>query len=56
MTRFAYERVAAGLPMPGVVEVSLNVTYRTAIEDLILIAFCGDETEFAGQIRYLPLR
>jgi hypothetical protein len=56
MTRHAYDRVAAGLAMPGVFEVPRTLTRRQAIEDILLIAECSLENEWEGQVRYLPLR
>ena len=56
ITRFAYERVRMGLPMPGVVEVSPDLPIGQAIEGLILLAECSLEGEWEGQVRYLPLR
>ncbi len=55
MTRFAYARVRAGQPMPGVFEVSRAVPIGRAIEDILLLAECSLEGEWEGQIRYLPL-
>lgn len=56
VTAFAYERVAQGLPMPGVFEVSLNVPVSIAIEEILLLAECSVEGEWEGQINYLPLK
>lgn len=56
MTRYAYERVEAGQPMPGVFEVSRSLPIGTALEDLMLLAEYSLEGEWEGQIRYLPLR
>ena len=56
ITRYAYERIRADEPMPGVFEVSRRVPIRIAIEDILLIAECSIEGEWEGQIRYLPLR
>lgn len=56
ITRYAYDRVRVGLPMPGVFEVSHQVSVRTAIEDILLLAECSEEGEWEGQVRYLPLR
>lgn len=56
LTRYAYERVEAGMRMPGVFEVSRHVPIGVAIEDILLIAECSLEGEWEGQIRYLPLR
>lgn len=56
MTVFAYERIEAGLAMPGLFEVSRLVSVGLAIEELILIAECSLEGEWEGQVRFLPLR
>jgi uncharacterized protein DUF5615 len=53
--RFAYERVLAGKPMPGVFEVSDSLPIGQAIEDLLLLVECSEEGEWEGQIRYVPL-
>jgi uncharacterized protein DUF5615 len=55
ITKYAYERVHAGLPMPGVIEVSRAVPIATAIEDILLIAECSEANEWEGIIHYLPL-
>jgi hypothetical protein len=55
ITHYAYERVSAGLPMPGVFEVSRTVPISVAIEDLVLLAECSLDREWDGQVRYLPL-
>ena len=56
LTGFAYARVKAGQPMPGLIEVAQSVPMVTAIADLLLIAACGEPGEFEGQVLYLPLR
>jgi len=56
MTNFAYERIEAGLSMPGVFEVSRRVSVGLAIEELLLIAECSLQGEWEGQVRFLPLR
>ena len=56
ITAFAYDRVRAGLLMPGVFEVSRKVSVATAIEDITLLSECSAESEWEGQVRYLPLR
>jgi hypothetical protein len=55
ITQYAYERLEAGLFMPGVFEVSLDVPIGPAIEDILLLAECSLEGEWEGQVRYLPL-
>ena len=56
LRQFAEDRVRAGLPMPGVFEVGEYLSIRQAIEDLLLIAECSRESEWEGQVRFLPLR
>jgi len=56
MTRFAYDRVREGEPMPGVFEVSRKVSLATAIEEILLLAECSTPGEWEGQVRYLPLQ
>lgn len=56
LMRYAYERMEAGKPMPGIVEVSRSVRVGAAIEDILLIAECSLEGEWERQVRYLPLR
>ena len=56
ITHFAYERIRAEKPMPGVFEVRRGVSIVTAIEDILLIAASRIENEWEGQVRYLPLR
>ena len=56
MTRYAYERVQEGQPMPGVFEVSRDLPIGRAIEEILLLAECSLEGEWEGQAQYLPLR
>ena len=56
MRRYIDERAAAGLRMPGVVEVSQQVPLAQAIEDILLLAECSLEGEWEGQVIFLPLR
>lgn len=56
MTRHAYDRVRAGLSMPGVLEVGHRVAIGEAIDDILLLAECSLDGEWEGQVRYLPLR
>lgn len=56
MTRYAYDRVRAGQPMPGVFEVGREVPIGVAIEEILVLAECSLEGEWEGQVRYLPLR
>ena len=56
ITAFAYERVRAGQPMPGVLEVGRSVAVRSAIDDIVLLASCSEDGEWEGKVQYLPLR
>ena len=56
ITHYAYERVRAGKPMPGVFEVSRNIPIGVVIEDVLLLVECSLDKEWEGQVRYLPLR
>lgn len=56
MTRYAYERVSRGEPMPGVFEVARTVPVAVVIHDLLLLTEGSLEGEWEGQVRYLPLR
>ena len=53
---FAYERVAAGEPMPGVVVLTRDMSPGDTIEQLLLIAICSTKNELEGTVSYLPLR
>ena len=55
MVGHAYDRVAAGLPMPGVIVCDQAVSIRAAIEDLHIIATCGQAEDFQDQVQWLPL-
>jgi hypothetical protein len=54
VTRYAYERAAAGLSMPGVCEVRRSAPVGRAIEDILLLAMCSHENEWEGQVIFLP--
>ncbi|NJK27856.1 MAG: DUF5615 family PIN-like protein [Coleofasciculaceae cyanobacterium SM2_3_26] len=55
VTRFAYERVTQGLPMPGVLEVGTDTQVGRVIEDILLVVNCSSDNDLEGQIQYLPL-
>ena len=56
MTRFAYERLRSGLPMPGIFEVRESLPVGAAIADILLLAGASRDDEWEGQVHYLPLR
>lgn len=53
---YAYDRVAAGLPMPGIIEARQHVPIGVVIEELLLLVDASREGEWEGQVVYLPLR
>jgi len=55
LAKHAFDRVAAGQPMPGVFEVRSVAPIGQAIDDLILLAECSFDGEWEGQVRYLTL-
>lgn len=56
MSDFAYERVQAGMPMPGVVMVPADMPIASVIDELILLAEASLDGEWEGRVLYLPLR
>jgi predicted nuclease of predicted toxin-antitoxin system len=54
MVGFAWDRVKAGLPMPGVIVRGEGVTVHQAINDLLLAACCGAAEDFKDQVWFLP--
>jgi predicted nuclease of predicted toxin-antitoxin system len=55
MPNFVNERIAAGLPMPGVIVIPQLLPIGQAIEELVIIIECSDQVEYENQITYLPL-
>jgi hypothetical protein len=55
ITRYAYERLAKNLPMPGVIEIHADAPIGSVIDDLFMILECGAPEDLDGQIYYLPL-
>jgi predicted nuclease of predicted toxin-antitoxin system len=55
MPDFAYARMVAGKPMPGVFVVNDRLPVRQAIDELLLVDACSEQAEWAGLVLYLPL-
>jgi hypothetical protein len=55
LVSLAFERVAAGLPMPAVFAARSSAPIGLTIEDLVLLAECSVEGEWEGQVLFLPL-
>lgn len=56
MPDFAHQRVAAGLPMPGIFVLPTMMPIGTAIDELALIVEASDPSEWVDRVAYLPLR
>ncbi|MBF8276407.1 MAG: hypothetical protein HW390_1480 [Candidatus Brocadiaceae bacterium] len=52
---FAYARLTAKEPMPGVFVLNDRLPVRQAIDDLLLIDAWSDQEEWNGLVLYLPL-
>lgn len=55
MIGFAYERLALGAPLPGVILTTNEQTVGAAIEHVLMIATCMSEDEIRDQVIFLPL-
>ncbi|MEO8396753.1 MAG: DUF5615 family PIN-like protein [Chloroflexota bacterium] len=55
MSRYAYDRIEAGLPMLGVIEIGNQVSVGQAIDELLLIDGASDAAEWENKVTYLPL-
>jgi hypothetical protein len=55
VTKYTYERAAAALPMPGVVEVPRWLPIGRAVEEILTLADCSRDGQWEGQVIYLPL-
>lgn len=55
MPRFAYERVAANQPMPGVIAIPQDLPVGTAIDELLAVIGASEPHEYANKVVYLPL-
>ncbi len=55
ITKYAYERVAARLAMPGVVEVKPTQAIGAVIDEVLLLAEYGSSADIQDQVRFLPL-
>lgn len=51
---YAWDRVAAGLQMPGVVRVPDTMSIAEAIEAILVVAQCSREGEWESRVLHLP--
>ena len=55
MTKYAYERLAAGQPLSGVIVIPKELPIGVAIEELVTLLYCSFTDEFPGRVIHLPL-
>jgi hypothetical protein len=53
--KYAYDRVAAGLPIPGVIVIPKTFPIGDAIEELLTIIECSEQNEYENQVVHIPL-
>lgn len=54
MAGFAYDRVRAALPMPGIVEVKLGGEMRRVVDDVLTIVLLAREDEITDRVVFVP--
>lgn len=52
---YAHERIRAGMAMPGVIELPLQMPIGQAIEEILLVIEAGRPEDWDKQVIYLPL-
>jgi hypothetical protein len=55
MLAFVWERVTAGLPMPGAIVLRPDISIGQAIDEILLVAQCSEPDEMHGRVIFLPL-
>jgi hypothetical protein len=55
MVGFAWTRVIAGLPMPGVFVFRPEVTVGDAVDAILLLDHCCENDEWTDQVIFVPL-
>lgn len=56
ITKYAYDRIASGKPMPGVFAAATTCQVSKIIDDILLLAEASTDSEWENQILYLPLK
>lgn len=56
MTKHAYDRIRAGLPMPGIIEVAEDLSIGKAIDELLIVIGAGNPADFENLVTYIPMR
>jgi predicted nuclease of predicted toxin-antitoxin system len=55
MSDFAFQRVAAGEPMAGVFILNDRFPVGQAIEEILMLAECSEQSEWSGLAVHVPL-
>jgi predicted nuclease of predicted toxin-antitoxin system len=55
MPGFAYDRVGAGQPIPGVFVVRNKPLLGPIIDEILLVALCSSQEEWKDRVEFLPL-
>ncbi len=55
MPKFAYDRVAIELPMPGVIQIPQDMPIGQTIDELLAVIGASDSAEYENRVVYLPL-
>lgn len=56
MPGYLWERVTSGLTTPAIVEVSGSISIPQAVEELALLAYCGERDEYRDRVLFIPMR
>ena len=54
MAGFAYDRIRAARPMPGIIEVKLGGEIRRAVDDVLTIILLAREDEIVDRVIFVP--
>jgi predicted nuclease of predicted toxin-antitoxin system len=55
MVGFAYDRVSAGQPMPGVVVTRDDLPIPLQVQDILIVAICNAADGMDDQVIFLPI-
>lgn len=54
LVAYAYERVAAAIPMAGALIVNDRLPVAQAIDEILLFIACSEQAEWNGRVIFLP--
>jgi predicted nuclease of predicted toxin-antitoxin system len=54
MIRFAYDRILAGLPMPGLFVLRDDLSIGQTIQELLVRVLCSEHEEWKNWIEFIP--